>query len=45
VLGHAAWRLDEGIAVVVTGELGHAPLAALALRTLAVLDLAFEPDM
>ncbi len=45
VLGHAAWRLDEGIAVLVTGELGHAPLAPLAFRTLAVLDLAFEPDM
>lgn len=31
--------------MLVTGELGHAPLAPLAFRTLAVLDLAFEPDM
>lgn len=44
-LGHAAWQLDEGIAVMITGELGHAAIAPLAFRTLAVLDLAFEPDM
>jgi hypothetical protein len=45
LLGHAGWRLDDGIAVLITGEVGHAPLAPLAVRTLAVLDLAFEPDM
>ena len=45
LLGHAAWQLDDGIAVLVTGEVGHAAIAPLAVRTLAVLDLAFEPDM
>lgn len=41
----AAWQLDDGLMIHATGELTSSPLAGLAVRTLAVLDLAFEPEM
>ncbi|MBK9032749.1 MAG: hypothetical protein IPL61_16020 [Myxococcales bacterium] len=44
-LGAAAWHLDDGIAVFATADVSSSPRAALAVRTLAVLDLAFEPDL
>lgn len=40
----AAWRIDRGIAVVATADVATGPVDRFAVRTLAVLDLAFEPD-
>ena len=40
----STWQLDDGIALFTTAELSTTPLTAFAMRTLAVLDLAFEPD-
>jgi len=41
----ASWAIDPGIAVHATTEVASSPLAALQVRALAVLDLAFEPEM
>lgn len=43
-LASSTWQLDDGIALFTTAELSTTPLTAFAMRTLAVLDLAFEPD-
>ena len=43
-LASSTWQLDDGIALFTTAELSTSPLTAFAVRTLAVLDLAFEPD-
>ncbi|MEZ4401871.1 MAG: hypothetical protein R3B06_17715 [Kofleriaceae bacterium] len=42
--GGAAWQLDDGIALTAVADVVTSPLSTLAVRTLAVLDLAFEPD-
>ena len=44
-LGAAAWQVDAGIALFATADLSSSPTQPLAVRTLAVLDLAFEPDL
>jgi hypothetical protein len=40
----AGWQLDDGIAVLATIDVAHAALLPVSIRTLAVLDLSFEPD-
>ncbi len=40
----AAWKIDDGIAVVATTEVASSPRASLEVRAVAVLDLAFEPE-
>lgn len=45
LLGHAAWQLDDGIAVLVTGEVGLGDRAAGGAHAGGALFPPFEPDM
>ena len=40
----ASWKIDEGIAAHATTEVSHGPRAALDVRAVIVVDLAFEPE-
>ncbi|MBP8810633.1 MAG: hypothetical protein KBG48_29875 [Kofleriaceae bacterium] len=42
--GSTTWQIDRGIALIATADVATGPRDPFALRTLAVLDLAFEPD-